>query len=149
MASEDGGLRKRAILSNPSTLKSRALDKPEVPVQTVPTDDFADCFVTAVQASGELEVTIRAVAALTFAAKGGCAFAVAEKASFQELQARPGVNFEVVDRSPQWADGYLTTRLRGVHVREQRFREAVEEFTSHDLEVTEAPGAERRVLEVH
>ena len=71
---------------------------------------------------------------------------MAEKASFLELQTRPGVNFEVVDRSPQWTDGYMTTRLRGVHVREQRFREAVEEFTSHDLEVTHALGPERKVM---
>ena len=90
------------------------------------------------------QVTIRAVAALTFAAQGGCAFAVADKAAFKELQARPGVNFEVVDRSEKWADGYLTTRLRGVHVRDPRFREAVEEFTSSHLEVDDCwpPGHE-------
>eukprot|EP00415_Alexandrium_ostenfeldii_P003880 UN3880 len=63
--------------------------------------------------------TVQRVAELALATEGGCGFVVAPGEAFRWLQEVHTVDFQVVDRSEAFPGGYMTERLREVHVSDE------------------------------
>jgi len=74
--------------------------------------------------------TVMAVWAMIVQLHGGCGFLVALQRDFISVRNRK-VDFQVVDRSPHYPKGYMTERLRDVHVTSAEFLEAIQELTLH------------------
>jgi len=75
--------------------------------------------------------TVRRVAHLSLQAEGGCGFVIAPAEAFQWLQDARAVDFQVVDRSEKYPTGYMTKRLKGVHVDDKAFLQAVQDLSQH------------------
>jgi len=131
-----------AALNHSTTLQSMG-DKCDVHdmVLDVPPELFAQELLRAVRLAGEeahgapppesfLDAARRA-AELALQAEGGCGILVAPQAAFAWLQEVNHVDFQVVDRSEAFPDGYMTRRLRNVHVDSEAFLQAVQELSRH------------------
>merc|ERR1711971_57640 len=78
----------------------------------------------------DFRLTVSELAHLVWNAEGGCGFLATTDEGWNEL-IDANVDFHVCDRNDQYPSGYMTERLRGVHVGDEKFRGAVREFSAH------------------
>lgn len=103
----------------------------DVPLIKVEREQFLAAIETAVKDT-EISRTARDVAELTFEAPGACSFAIAaDRRSFERLKHKQNIAIHRVDRSADFPDGYVHTRLRDLDAKNSEFRNVVCEMSEH------------------
>ena len=111
-----------------SSLRSHARSYPHIHIVEVSVEHLVKHLVAGVNKS--LQPVVQRVTEVAIAVSGGCAFAIAAKQSFVSLQDTLRVDFQVVDKSKRWPDGYMTTKFGKTHVSDPKFLEALQEFSA-------------------
>mmetsp|Transcript_29743 Transcript_29743/g.75713 ORF Transcript_29743/g.75713 Transcript_29743/m.75713 type:complete len:420 (-) Transcript_29743:205-1464(-) len=120
-----------ALLSLPTTLRSSKLQN--VQVQVCSRLDLAEMVLSAVDRSSRLDHTVReAISLICDHARGGALVCIAQAEDYQAVfREHEGSEQQQVPMLRTSDGGYMTQRLRGVHISDARFQEAFGEFTEH------------------
>lgn len=78
----------------------------------------------------DLTTTVKELVKVVLGCEGGCGFVVASYAAYKAVRD-DDVDFQAVDHSAHFQKGYMTERLRGVHVGDPAFMQAMRDFSAH------------------
>lgn len=78
----------------------------------------------------EFQTTVARLMDVILAVDGGCGFVIAPVHCLAFLQQQ-GVDFQSVDRSSEYPNGYMQETFKDVHISDRFFLETMLEFTSH------------------